>query len=213
MVILTVEVGFGSHDRRSEEVTGQVRFDSHIERLLDVAVALVNLASPGEARGAAYEPPTGDGLVTGVVEATSTPDRRSRPTAEQTAALLGVVPRVRDVFVAAEVADLAGAAATVNDLLEATGARPRLDADESGRFQLHFHGPDDGYVRGWQAGLASGLAVALGSDLGGRLGVCAAPACDRVYVDGSKNGTRRFCSPQCQSRVKAAAHRARAHSR
>jgi predicted RNA-binding Zn ribbon-like protein len=51
--------------------------------------------------------------------------------------------------------------------------------------------------------------VALGSDLGGRLGVCSAPACDRVYVDGSKNGTRRFCSTQCQSRVKAAVHRAR----
>jgi predicted RNA-binding Zn ribbon-like protein len=51
--------------------------------------------------------------------------------------------------------------------------------------------------------------VALGSDLGGRLGVCSAPACDRVYVDGSKNGTRRFCSTRCQSRVKAAAHRSR----
>jgi predicted RNA-binding Zn ribbon-like protein len=209
MDVLTVEVGFGSHDPRSEEVTGQVRFDSHIERLLDVSVALVNLVTPGEARGAGYEPPTGNALVDAVAEVTSRAGSRSRPTQAQASSLVEVVPQVRAVFEAAEHDDLAAAAATVNELLESTGARPRLDADEAGRHQLHFHGPDDGYVRGWQAGLASGLAVALGSDLGGRLGVCAAPACDRVYVDGSKNGTRRFCSPQCQSRVKAAAHRAR----
>ena len=42
-----------------------------------------------------------------------------------------------------------------------------------------------------------------------RLGVCSAPECDRVFVDVSRNGTRRFCSTACQNRVKAAAHRAR----
>lgn len=47
------------------------------------------------------------------------------------------------------------------------------------------------------------------SDLAGRLGVCTAERCDRVYVDTSKNGTRRFCSTACQNRVKAAAFRAR----
>jgi len=186
-----------------------MRFDSHVERLLDATVALVNLASPGEAYGTAYDPPVGADLVRGVADATSGADRRSRPSASEATALLAVVPQVRVVFVAADRGDLAAAAAVVNDLLEATGARPRLDTDDEGRHQLHFHGPDDGFVRGWQAGLASGLAVALGSDLGGRLGVCGAPTCNRVYVDGSKNGTRRFCSPRCQSRVKAAAHRAR----
>ena len=43
----------------------------------------------------------------------------------------------------------------------------------------------------------------------GRLGVCAAERCDRVYVDTSRNATRRFCSTACQSRTKAAAFRAR----
>ena len=186
-----------------------MRFDSHVERLLDATVALVNLASPGEARGTAYDPPQGDDLVRGVADATSSPDRRSGPTAEEARGLLEVVPQARTVFEAADRDDLATAAAVVNDLLAGTEARPRLDPDEEGRHQLHFHGPDDGFVRGWQAGIASGLAVAIGSDLGGRLGVCDAPVCDRVYVDGSKNGTRRYCSARCQSRVKAAAHRAR----
>ncbi|MFC6935784.1 CGNR zinc finger domain-containing protein [Actinomadura yumaensis] len=38
------------------------------------------------------------------------------------------------------------------------------------------------------------------------------PHCDRVYVDTSRNGTRRFCSTACQNRVKTAAFRARAQS-
>src|SRR6478735_8016104 len=151
----------------AEGVTGQMRFDSHVERLLDAAVALVNLACPGEARGTAYAPPVGDALALGVADATSSADRRSRPTAEEALGLLEVVPRVRTVFEAAGRGDLATAAGVVNDLLAATEARPRLDLDEAGGHQLHFHGPDDGFVRGWQAGIASGLAVAIGSDLGG----------------------------------------------
>ncbi|MGI9093544.1 MAG: CGNR zinc finger domain-containing protein [Mycobacteriales bacterium] len=31
-----------------------------------------------------------------------------------------------------------------------------------------------------------------------------------MYVDVSRNGTKRFCSTACQSRVKSASHRARA---
>jgi predicted RNA-binding Zn ribbon-like protein len=68
-------------------------------------------------------------------------------------------------------------------------------------WRLHFHGAEDS--------LATGLAVVLGSDLRGRIGVCTAPRCDRVYVDASRNGTRRFCSTTCQNRVKTAAFRAR----
>ena len=76
-------------------------------------------------------------------------------------------------------------------------------------WHVHFHGQDDSLATGWAAGCATGLALALGSDLAGRLGVCAAPRCDRVYVDTSRNTSRRFCSTACQNRVKAAAFRAR----
>ena len=94
-------------------------------------------------------------------------------------------------------------------LLVDTNARPQLDRGRDRPWSLHFHGPDEQLANGWAAGCAAGLALAVGSDLAGRLGVCAAPQCDRVFVDVSKNGQRRFCAPQCQSRVKAAAHRAR----
>jgi len=57
--------------------------------------------------------------------------------------------------------------------------------------------------------MAVGLAYVLGSEYADRIGVCSAPDCDRVYVDVSRNGTKRFCSTACQNRVKAAAFRAR----
>ena len=60
--------------------------------------------------------------------------------------------------------------------------------DQRGR----CHGRDQTVYEGWAGGLAAGLALALSSDQGGRLGVCGADPCDRVYTDTSRNGGRRF---------------------
>lgn len=123
--------------------------------------------------------------------------------------LVALSVQVREVFEAAAGDDLDAAAEHVNRLLHDMGAVPRLDRARGGGWALHFHGKDPGIVIGWGAGIAAGLALAIGSDLAGRLGVCAAEPCDRVFVDTSRNGGKRFCSTRCQSRVKAAAHRAR----
>ncbi|GAA2760097.1 CGNR zinc finger domain-containing protein [Actinopolymorpha rutila] len=112
-------------------------------------------------------------------------------------------------FRAAHDGDLACAAATINTLLARTGARPQLDPQPGGGWHVHFHGTDDTLATGWAAGCATGIALALGSNLAGRLGLCDADRCDRVYVDTSKNGSRRFCSTACQNRTKSAAYRAR----
>ena len=94
-------------------------------------------------------------------------------------------------------------------LLIDTNARPQLDRGKDRPWSLHFHGPDEHSPTAGPPDVPPVSPLALGSDLAGRLGVCAAPQCDRVFVDVSRNAQRRFCSPQCQSRVKAAAHRAR----
>lgn len=86
---------------------------------------------------------------------------------------------------------------------------PELDRHDGEPWHLHYTAADGTLVNGWAAGCATGLAVVLGSSLCDRLGVCTAPACDRVFVDTSRNGTRRFCSTSCQNRVKAAAFRHR----
>ena len=191
-------------------VTGQVRFDSHVLDLLTVATRLVNTLTRGHQRGRAVDVPSGKEQVR-AIEDVLTGDERPRPTitAKDAASFADTAARIRLVFEAAHHDDAQAAASEVNALLLDTRARPQLDYFDGEGWHLHFHGADDGVVNGWSAGFASGLALAIGSDLAGRLGVCVAPACDRVFVDTSRNGRRRFCSPQCLSRVKAAAHRAR----
>ena len=195
---------------REFEVTGQVNFDSHVLDLLTVSVRLVNALTDGQAGGAVVAAPQGDGLIEAAADALGG-DGRQRPSVSRTDAtrLFELAGRMRIVFEAAHVGDTDEAAVEVNALLRDTHARPQLDRVGDSGWSVHFHAADDALVNGWSAGCASALALAIGSDLAGRLGVCAAPRCDRVFVDGSRNGGRRFCSPQCQSRVKAAAHRAR----
>ena len=177
-----------------------MKFDSHVIRVLNAAVDLVNALTPGAARGAPYAAPAGPELrrLTGDALGAKTVTRA------QAEYLAEIARRMRIVFEA----EIDVAAPEVNRLLRDTAVRPQLDHTDKG-WNLHFHGADDTLATGWAAGCAAGLALALGSDLAGRLGVCAAPVCDRVFADVSRNARRRFCSPQCQSRVKAAAHRAR----
>jgi predicted RNA-binding Zn ribbon-like protein len=175
--------------------------------VLAASVEYVNRLTPGYSQGAAFDGPADEAqAVSDALAAIGYPRPFVEPSdAHRLAVLAG---RMRIVFEAAHSGELDRAADEVNALLVDTNARPQLDRRDNG-WSLHFHGPDDGLVNGWAAGCAAGLALALGTGLAGRLGVCAAPHCDRVFVDVSRNGQRRFCSPQCQSRVKAAAHRAR----
>jgi predicted RNA-binding Zn ribbon-like protein len=193
-------------------VTSQVLFDSHVELLLDAAVSFVNELTDGERRGKPFTAPRGERLR--AAAASAIPARAQAPRPERlpadSAELLAHAGRVmRGVFEAMEDGRVDDAAEAVNLLLRETGARPQLDRVPGEPWQVHFHGANDTYGVGWTAGCATALALAVGSELAGRLGVCRAPHCDRVYVDASRNSVRQFCSAPCQSRVKAAAFRAR----
>jgi predicted RNA-binding Zn ribbon-like protein len=186
-----------------------VNFTSHLDAVVTVAVRLANALTPGEAHGRPYLPPAGPALSAAATAAlrAGRPDTRQVSAAEA-AELRRLAASIRAVFDAVAAGRTDAAADLVNQMLADTGARPQLDRHDGEPWHLHFHGAEDSLVTGWAAGCATGLAVVLGSDLGARLGVCTAPRCDRVYVDTSRNGTRRFCSTACQNRVKAAAFRA-----
>lgn len=193
-------------------MTSQVLFDSHVELLLEAAVSFVNELTDGERRGRPFTAPRGEELL--LAAAAAIPDRAQAKKPEtlrvESAEHLANAARVmRGVFEAMEDGRVDDAAVAVNRLLRETGARPQLDRVPGEPWQVHFHGADDTYGVGWTAGCATALALAVGSELAGRLGVCTAPHCDRVYVDASRNAVRQFCSAPCQSRVKAAAFRAR----
>ena len=125
--------------------------------------------------------------------------------AREKAGLRGWAGHLHNVF-AAE--NAGGAAHLLNQLLDVVVTHPYL-TDHGGRLHLHYAPAEADPLHRVQASTAMGLAMVL-CDYGmARLGVCRAADCECVYVDVSRNAQRRFCSPQCQSRVKAAAHRAR----
>ncbi len=178
--------------------------------VVTVAASLVNTLTPGEERGHPYPPLDEESLPAAATAAlrAGRPDIRG-VTLPEARELHDFALAFRAVFTAVAAGDVDSAARRVNELITATGAHPWLDRHDGEPWHLHFHGAVDSLATGWAAGCATGLAVVLGSDLFGRIGVCTAPRCDRVYVDTSRNGTRRFCSTTCQNRVKAAAFRAR----
>ncbi|RZT83413.1 CGNR zinc finger protein [Pseudonocardia sediminis] len=182
-------------------------FDSHTSDVVTAAVGAVNLLTPGWERGRRYTAEGHSGL-----DDVLAPRDRHRHRAvpdEEIARLRDWTDRLHTVFAAVEAGDLDAACATVNALIAETGAAPVLARHGEGPWHLHFHAADAGWARSWAASMATALAVVLGNPMHDRLGVCSAPECDRVFVDVSRNGTKRFCSTACQNRVKAAAFRAR----
>jgi predicted RNA-binding Zn ribbon-like protein len=121
---------------------------------------------------------------------------------------LGLADRLQAVFHDLRDHDVDAAAARLNDLLADHPAQPHL-ALEQGRWRLHHHPVDAALVPMWTSICAEGVARAIGEGHADRLGTCAGVACDRVYLDVSKNASRRFCSTACQNRTKAAAFRRR----
>jgi len=190
-------------------VTSQVEFNSHTDRVVRIAVELVNLLTAGHARGRAYEAPAGDARTAAVSDLLASGGGRQAASWEEAASFCFVAAELREVFEAVSAGSIDPAANLVNAMLVRTGAQPALERHDGEPWHLHFHAADNSLVNGWAAGCVTGLAVVLGGELYDRLGVCTAPRCDRVYVDTSRNGTRRYCSTSCQNRVKTAAFRAR----
>jgi predicted RNA-binding Zn ribbon-like protein len=195
------------------EVTGQINFNGHADAVVEITVALVNLASPGMRHGRPYATPTCPELeaaVNAVLEQGRV--RRAPLDGRQAEELTEAVARLRTVFEHAH-DDPDAAAEKVNELLDELRPTPYLERHDGEPWHLHFHSPDQDAAANWVTGCTVALVTVLGSGHASRLGLCSAPDCDRAYVDTSRNGTRRFCCIACQNRVKAATHRARTSHR
>ena len=121
-------------------------------------------------------------------------------------------PRLRAVWQAKDPQDLA---TLVNQLLWDSGARPRL-VDHGGGWGWHLHvtGHDAALQHriAAQAGFAFADVVRLGE--ADRLRRCEAPDCQAVFVDLSRNRSRRYCDTgNCGNRQHVAAYRERLTSR
>jgi predicted RNA-binding Zn ribbon-like protein len=132
--------------------------------------------------------------------------------AGEVAELSALAGRLRPVFLAAEAGAVDRVAGLVNELLRDYRSAPQLSRHDGEPWHLHFSGGGLGPAAEWGAACATGLAVVIDSEQTGRLGVCRADGCDRVYVDISRNASRRFCSEACLNRTKVANFRARARA-
>lgn len=115
--------------------------------------------------------------------------------------------RLRAIF---EAPHEQGAVAAANALVDRSALSPWLVRHDDQPWHLHLHRAT-ATLPDWLAGVCSfALLAVIERDGAGRLHRCAGPECHAVFVDVSRNRSRRYCSPAlCGNRAKVAAHRAR----
>lgn len=97
----------------------------------------------------------------------------------------------------------------INRVLGRSAGTRRLDALPGGGFTRIFVPTGDAFA-GLMIPIVESAADTLIEQELGRVRRCADPRCHRVFIDGTKNGLRRWCDMgTCGNRAKAARHRAR----
>lgn len=133
------------------------------------------------------------------------PRTRMRLTGQERAELTGLAVRVRSVFGAeSEEAVIA----ELNQLLARYRPDPQLTKHD-GALHVHYSSDDAPAIEQLTVSVSVGVTMLVVGHGWDRLGKCQAPDCDNVYVDTSRNRSRRYCSDTCASRATVAAYRAR----
>lgn len=166
----------------------------------DLAVRLVNTAEPG--RG-------DDGLAS--VESyrdlvSDRPHLAGRVTANDLEALRSLREELQLIFAAAARHDEAEVAGRLNALLTRHPIHQQLARHDGQNWHVHLvesGSAADRYAAGAVAGL-TGLVTTSGTE---RLGICAAPGCERVLI-ANRAGGKHYCSEQCTPKANVRALRA-----
>jgi len=109
--------------------------------------------------------------------------------------------------------DEAAAIDQINTLLSRTGATPQIAAHDGRGPHLHVSRPTAPLADRMAAHFAMGLAWLVVAGEAVRIRTCASPNCSEVFVDFSRNRSRRYCdSRTCGNRLHVAAYRARKQS-
>lgn len=114
--------------------------------------------------------------------------------------------RLRRVFTASSEDE---AARVLNEVLHESATAPYLSRHDEVGWHLHVAKPDAEWAEWLSALTATGLAELLSGGGFGRMRVCAADACERAFIDESRNHTQRFCCQSCATRTRVNAYRAR----
>lgn len=106
--------------------------------------------------------------------------------------------------------DRAGAVPLVNAMLADGEALPRLVIHDEYDWHIHATSDDSPLATRMMVEAAMAFVDVIRSDEYDRVRVCAADDCDSVYIDYSKNGSKRYCDTgNCGNRMNVIAYRAR----
>lgn len=97
----------------------------------------------------------------------------------------------------------------INGLLTDSQVEPRLIDHDEGGVHFHYTSEDFPVLTKLRAYTAMGLAMVASQHDHGRLGSCVATGCKNVFVDTTRNASKRFCSAPCANRTNVASFRER----
>lgn len=118
--------------------------------------------------------------------------------------------RLRDIFLRLEDSEPVEIQGVINRLLGAAPVNLQASLSEDEPIEIKYEIPTNVVLverLAVQVGL--GLILALQQYGGERLKVCAAAPCQEVFIDVSKNKSRRFCGERCANRYNVAHFRER----
>ena len=125
------------------------------------------------------------------------------------APLRGLRGELRGVFDAARDGRSTDVVERLNRLLVRHRPLPRISGHDDSDWHLHV-GDDRVPMAEEVATMAvMGLTMQFLDHGAGRFGTCADPRCSGVFIDTSRNRSRRYCSDRCATRANVAAHRRR----
>ncbi len=182
----------------------QADFGPYMECSLELAVDLVNSENPTSGDDELIEPAA---LARFLTEHKLGMSLSQKPTDADVGQVKKLRSTLRQVFEAPD-ADRAGE--ILNALLAKSGARPELTNHDGQEWHLHYSPPGTPIAPRITAETAMALSVVIAANGFDRLRTCEGERCVDVFVDGSRNNSRRFCSPSvCGNRSSVAAYRAR----
>jgi predicted RNA-binding Zn ribbon-like protein len=132
-----------------------------------------------------------------------------RAEARDLAPLVRLRGELRAVFDDAAQGRSAAMVERINHLLARHRPQPSISGHDDADWHLHIADDRGPVATEFATGAVMGLAMAL-LDLGAdRFGTCADPRCRGVFIDTSRNRSRRYCSDRCATRENVAALRSR----
>jgi predicted RNA-binding Zn ribbon-like protein len=119
------------------------------------------------------------------------------------------VRATRDLLPRLWTLDTDDAAVLINEMLADAHALPYLAKHDGLDWHLHATAPDAPLAERIRVEIAMALIDVVRSGEQGRLRVCEADDCEGLFVDLSRNGSKRFCSVRCGNRMNQLAFRER----